>query len=1039
MDIKDNDNNDSEDRRIVRPKPHSPGTFATVVGLIPRLQVVSSEDNPVQGVQSKSGRIDSASGLSIVCLNYSNSTAAICIWENITCTLSENLHQQQKFSSFYHPEYSSKDNHLSPLTENMIALHPLGGGGEPLLTNSVAKQHQRLFYFSLYASSSNGVVCLWNDALLKTTSPITKADAVFRLPLEDDEVVTTVKSITSLDVILVGTSQGRIWIVSCRCSWPLQLEARQMLLLPPPGNRRKSTGVFTSLLGTIYSSYSTSATDSLNVSTNSSSSIINIFTLTPETRVDDILATSSSHLATPQRPSQRARLFRTPPQQSFLILRKNLELSKVTAYRNLTNDSIATMTTVLDGSTNLLNDLNAFFAQEWKQQYNSTKNTILRVKALYSACSIKMDCLFLVLRVSLDTHHRLYMVQFRLSQSEECFTASVIHGQWLNKYPSDIVPLLQCKGLDVVAEDGDEEQEGDAHDKTKAYLVYSTWQKQYMPHETAAETRQSLTLTALTAPATCTAIYFPSVYSSSTNVLYSIYDLELPRYAAPEVIGTGITPTSEGTLIMTEGKLISVVIKLDRKTPFSTENRRITVPPTSSPSSSLESPDVQTLIRHLSDAFHQYISNLSRQHSMMTTTDMSIATSLPPSLFEARPHALNIATDYVSLLLCNDSAKTSNVPLDLVKQKLVRHQAFVNFLNHAGLYRKLSSARRKLMDHGEMLQTCISLLELVNSNKNTLNHVDTQGLDITCTDVLSKLHLFQTQSVQKINGDASNDHLLTMFVIDNTSKTICSALESAQNYRMKYMDVLYDAPPKGCSGYVPPWTSRNQMKMILLTQLRLIATLGGDELNTDDAKTMIKHAVCVLGNALLQGYLDDDGCADTDAFEFAKQYHQAKVETIALFQLHLSSQEALDASLKHQYFEGIVKICEQEDKIFSDFFTGLLQKREAEPDLVLGQTFPVFVFSYFCEKGQFADILDLGLHCQAELQKFLEYEPRMHVCRWINNFRVGKFEDGAICLSQFFSLKTDNSSTSSNIATSRIIDNAVLMSLGKLADIASNS
>jgi hypothetical protein len=35
-----------------------------------------------------------------------------------------------------------------------------------------------------------------------------------------------------------------------------------------------------------------------------------------------------------------------------------------------------------------------------------------------------------------------------------------------------------------------------------------------MPDETSAETQLSLTLTALTTPVTCTAIYFPAVYSS---------------------------------------------------------------------------------------------------------------------------------------------------------------------------------------------------------------------------------------------------------------------------------------------------------------------------------------------------------------------------------------------------------------------------------------------------------------------------------------------------------------------------------------------
>jgi hypothetical protein len=1019
-------NDESEaDRRIVRPKPHSPGTFATIVGLIPRVEEISWEEKAV--VESKSGRVDSSSGLSIVCLNYSNSTASICIWENITCTLSEKLHRQQKCSFFYHPEYVSDTQNLSPLTENMIALHPLGGS-EPsaMNTDNTVQQQRRPFYFSLYAASSNGVVCLWNDALPKSSSPITKADAVFRLNLEEEEIVTFVQSITSLDVVLVGTNQGRVWIVSCRCSWPLQLEARQMSVLPSEGTRRKTTGVLTSFFGSMYSSSSSSSTtEALTAGANSSSGIINIFVLRPESRVDD---TPASHLATPLRPSQRARLFRTPPKQSLLILRKNFELSKLTIHHNTSNSGAVSMTTVLDGSTNLLKGLHAFLAQEWNQSHISNKNTIVRVKVLRSTCSRDTDCLFLVLRVSNhNDHRRLYMVQCKLSKSDEVFTASIVHGQYLNKYPSDIVQLLHCKGLDVVTIDNDNQQQDNNMGDMK-YLVYSTWQKQHKPVEAAMEGQKSLSLTTFTVPVTCTVSYFPS--TSNSNTVHSIFDLDLPRYAAPEVIGTGMTATSEGTLIITDEKLISVVVKLDWT---AAEKRSTIVPLASLPSSSLASPDIQSLISHLSDAFRQYNTSIARHHGEKNATDASIAASLPPSLYEARQQSLNIVIEYVSLMLCNDAAKSNNTPSIVVQQKLIRHKSFVNFLHHSGLYRKLSSARRKLMDHGEMLQTCISLLDWVDLDKSTLTYFDVQGLNENCTEVLSKLYLYQTASIQSLNDDGT-DYLAESTII-STSKTICNALESAQIYRMKHIDVLYDVPPKGSCGYLPPWTSCNELRVLLLTQLRHISSkLSCDSLNSETAKPDLKHIVFVLGNALLQSYFEDDRSVDSNELDLAKQYHQAKVETINLFLLHLSTQEALDASLKHQFFDGIVKICEQEDKIFNDFFIDLLQ-RGTEPDVLTGKTFPLFVFSYFCEKGQFADVLDLGRHCNAVLQTFLEYEPKMYEYRWINDFRVGKFEDGATCLSH---LKSENASTSAAMDR-RMIEGGILMSLGKLADLASDS
>lgn len=955
--------NNNSDRRIVRPTPHSPGTYATIVGFLPKN--VSSITDDIEDIDS--GRLDFSSGLSIVCIHNNSSRSAICIWENVTSTLAEDWKPRPKCSIFYTPYYATK---------TRVTLHPLIGGG-----TTTTPHKKQLVYFSLYAASSNGIVSFWNNAQSSDHNNTPKQpDASIQLPLftenDGEEKVTFLQSLPSISAVVAGTTHGRLFQITCLCSWPLQLEYQELIFNDHAKSTRKSGMFSTFLLSSFLSSSSTITADTNRC-------IVGIFPWLPETRVDDIQ--QSSLYATPLRPSQRARLFHMPPQQSFLFLTKNFEFTKVSIPSN--TKEVAEAETV-----SLLVELRNYFLQQGLTQETCS---LFKIKIIHAALPQQhnhSNCLFLLVQVSWnESQRRLYIIQFALTAKP--FASSIVNGQWLNKYPSESIPFLSCKGFDAVPQQQQEEDEEELNNDhvVNPYLVYSTW----------LSNKEERTVT-------CSAVYFPAAdantnYTSSSNNIRNnnnVFDMELPKLAAPNVIGTGTAATSEGTFLMTTDKLISVVIKMDWRATVAKHSLLI-----SSPTSSLTSPNVQTLIQHLSDAFYQYASSSSTSH----TTDVSIVASLPPSLLEARTSALNVATEHASWLLLSDTTRTTDI-----KQKLKTHQLFVNFLNHAGLYRKLTSCRCKLMDHGEMVQCCITLLE----NK-------CQGLGEDPTNVLSKLCRFQEDTIRLDDADTLGS------AIRNVSETICCTLESANKYRKMYMEVLYDVPSQGSSDYVSPWTSSNEMRSLLLTQLRHIA--ANRVLSSTDSETT-KHAVRILGNNLLQGYLEDDGKGE-NKYEFSKQYHQAKVESISLFQLYLSNQDALNASVQHQYFDGIVQICEEEELIFSDYFRDLLLKNDWKEDLVHGKTFPGFVFSYFCAEGQFANVLDLGLYCKEELQLFLESDPRMHDYRWINDFRQGKFEDGADCLSRIcYSAK---GMTHTNGASTSAVDIGVLLSLSKLAEIVS--
>ena len=116
---------------------------------------------------------------------------------------------------------------------------------------------------------------------------------------------------------------------------------------------------------------------------------------------------------------------------------------------------------------------------------------------------------------------------------------------------------------------------------------------------------------------------------------------------------------------------------------------------------------VVTIKSHLQSAFRQYL-NKVKEGGGVSNSARSV---VPPSIGSCSSQVLSAAVvlaskDYVCASSSGSSmmSPTGKNPLMTLRDKLQHHRDFVNFVLHAGAYRKVSSASRiKLRDHGEML------------------------------------------------------------------------------------------------------------------------------------------------------------------------------------------------------------------------------------------------------------------------------------------------------------------------------------------------
>ena len=118
---------------------------------------------------------------------------------------------------------------------------------------------------------------------------------------------------------------------------------------------------------------------------------------------------------------------------------------------------------------------------------------------------------------------------------------------------------------------------------------------------------------------------------------------------------------------------------------------------------------VVTIKSHLQSAFRQYLAKMKEGGSSNPAREV-----IPPSIGTCSSQVLSAAVvlasrDYACASaagggIASSSPFKGNSPVTVLRNKLRHHKDFVNFLAHAGAYRKVSTAGRVMLrDYGEIL------------------------------------------------------------------------------------------------------------------------------------------------------------------------------------------------------------------------------------------------------------------------------------------------------------------------------------------------
>jgi hypothetical protein len=271
-------------------------------------------------------------------------------------------------------------------------------------------------------------------------------------------------------------------------------------------------------------------------------------------------------------------------------------------------------------------------------------------------------------------------------------------------------------------------------------------------------------------------------------------------------------------------------------------------------------------------------------------------------------------------------------PVTALRDKLRLHRDFVTFLVHAGAYRRVSTEGKvRLRDHGEMITAMRSLLiecqgyfskaeaavgggdnskrlELVHARQIVMTALEGASDDVTLLpDKWCGLQQLALSS--GISPLLGKDMLLLL-----TSLSICEGIGQALRYRQNESSSLYDIPSYDSSSY-PPWTSSSSVLAVLFAQLRSIQQWIESALSKAlHFDTDLRRYVEDLSASVLSGHRDalalDEPNNDVG---LKSSYEEAKSLAVYLLRLIATDQKddlmALQTSLEHSYFEGIVQIC----------------------------------------------------------------------------------------------------------------------------------
>lgn len=442
----------------------------------------------------------------------------------------------------------------------------------------------------------------------------------------------------------------------------------------------------------------------------------------------------------------------------------------------------------------------------------------------------KNNSIVAVIRISCGDVGKTRVYVLRMGHGgEESLT--IMNSIWLDRYAGEaIVNGLECYGL----------VDGDANDGCVVYVGFG-------PRREVAG-KDSVTISAIN-------------FADSR-----VKDLDLIHNIVPSIVSGCINfdCTSGGCVFLASSALLGgASVRFPNKALSQ---------PTENTMDNVGDENVLAIKSHLISAFRQF----ANKSGSGNTNHAAIARSVvPPSIDSCSASVLSAAAVKASeefLLngggrngLLSPSYKSSLVAA--LREKLRLHTDLVNFLLHAGAYRKIStSARIKLRDHAEMIET-------------------TQTCFMTCQQMIEKLDSTATDSARRDEVSKIRHELNRAFdgVADNvtdlpsrwaslqqtcdndlffiTSVMICNGIGMALQCRQNSAS-LYDIPTFDVSAEfsTAPWTSSLDVLRVLQTQLEDIDRFESSMVNTsfsaEELFAFFREVVEDISSALLGGHRD---------------------------------------------------------------------------------------------------------------------------------------------------------------------------------------
>jgi len=468
---------------------------------------------------------------------------------------------------------------------------------------------------------------------------------------------------------------------------------------------------------------------------------------------------------------------------------------------------------------------------------------------------------------------------------------------------------------------------------------------------------------------------------------------------------------------------------------------------------------VLTIKSHLQSAFRQYLNRL-REGGGGGNPARAV---IPPSVGTCSSQVLSAAVVLASKdLVCAPgggggssiptspySLKAAASPVTVLRDKLQMHGNFVNFLIHAGAYRRVStSGRIGLRDHAEIITAARALLvecqsyfsnaeaaaaavrddarqgELAQARKLVM--ADLEGASDNVINLPRSWARLQQHFHESGGGEGCSP--LEKDLILLTSSSICRGIGQALRYRQNESGRLYDVPSHSSASlnsHGAPWTSSPEMLEVLFAQLRAIQCAGESILSAglEDAKVNLRRYVEDICASALSGHRDVF-LRKPDDEEAIKSYEETKLLSIPLLRKYANDDGddllALQSSLAHSFFEGIVQICY--DHIKSWKFRGPFSDKEADMrydlrpmlsntsststyahlhqsrDYRTGLPFCGYVLRWYADRGLFPDVFELGKNCPHDLTRYVRNDDRMSDLAWIQHLQVGAHEQATVGL-----------------------------------------